>query len=645
MKKLLCLLTLFFILTVQMVWTQTPIAIKGVAIDSEGMPIPDGNKKIIFTLYDSREGNTVVWQEEQTVPVEDGYFIAALGKVNDLDLSFEEPYWLGLQIGDGEEMKPRMKVNKMGGDFTMTQKRKYVTDAGQVNKKTAIDRDGATETTEPITSAPMDQVISDDLIVTGSLCVGFDCVNGESFGFDTIKLKENNLRIKFQDTSTSASFPSNDWQISANESANGGKNKFSIDDIDHGRTPFTIEANARSHALYVKSYGKIGLGTSDPATALQIKYNDTPTIRLEQDNSAGWRPQTWDVAGNETNFFIRDATNGSKLPFRIQPGASTNALYINSSDKIGLGSSSPIEKLHVDNGNIIIYDSNTGDATDYGIIFSDGTFQTTASGGGGGGVWTQNASDIYYNSGNVGIGTDTPIAALHISAEGAGLAIDSPSYTADDNLKWVLSQHGYWGTFGIYKHDDENGIIGGPIFEIKTDNNIYANGNLAHSSDVRFKKNIKTIGFAMDKVKRLRGVEFDWRVNEFENRTFSEDHQIGFIAQEVEAIIPEFVLTNDDGYKSVTYANVTALLVEAIKEQQEIINEQRAHLDAIGLKVLQLETLMKKFTSEQTKQSSGSGLKKANSKTDLSGSQLQKTRVEPEIDENGRPVGITPTQK
>ena len=70
-----------------------------------------------------------------------------------------------------------------------------------------------------------DQVILDDLIVDGSACIGFDCVNGESFGFDTIRLKENNLRIKFQDTSVGA-FPSADWQLTANESANGGLSKF-----------------------------------------------------------------------------------------------------------------------------------------------------------------------------------------------------------------------------------------------------------------------------------------------------------------------------------------------------------------------------------------------------------------------------------
>src|SRR5690242_17047184 len=78
-------------------------------------------------------------------------------------------------------------------------------------------------------NAAADDVIPDDLIVQGSACVGLDCVNNESFGFDTLRLKENNTRIKFQDTSTAAGFPNNSWQLTANDSASGGLNKFSIE--------------------------------------------------------------------------------------------------------------------------------------------------------------------------------------------------------------------------------------------------------------------------------------------------------------------------------------------------------------------------------------------------------------------------------
>ncbi len=192
-----------------------------------------------------------------------------------------------------------------------------------------------------------DFVINDDLIVDGSACIGFDCVNGESFGFDTIRLKENNLRIKFDDTSVAASFPRNDWQLTANDSANGGASKFSIDDISGGRTPFTVEANARSHSLYVDDGGRIGNRTSTPSTEIHTIDGDTPTLRLQQDGSSGFAPQTWDVAGNETNFFVRDVTNGSTLPFRIRPGAPTSSIFIDVDGDVGMGTSSPGVPLHI----------------------------------------------------------------------------------------------------------------------------------------------------------------------------------------------------------------------------------------------------------------------------------------------------------
>ncbi|MCH9649384.1 MAG: tail fiber domain-containing protein [Deltaproteobacteria bacterium] len=220
----------------------------------------------------------------------------------------------------------------------------------------------ALEDPELDNSAQADQVILDDLIVDGSLCVGFDCVNGENFGFDTIRLKENNLRIKFEDTS-GGSFPSNDWQLTANASANGGVNKFSIDDITGNRTPFTVEARAPSHSLYVDDGGRLGLGTSVPVVDVHVVSGNSPTVRLEQNGSSGFAPQTWDMAGNETSFFIRDTTNGSTLPFRIRPGAPSQGLVIDPDGKIGLGVLSPTGSLHsrrTDGETQLLLEENSG---------------------------------------------------------------------------------------------------------------------------------------------------------------------------------------------------------------------------------------------------------------------------------------------
>ena len=75
---------------------------------------------------------------------------------------------------------------------------------------------------------------------------------------------------------------------------------------------------------------------------------DTPSIRLDQDTSSGWTAQVWDIAGNESNFFIRDTTGGSKLPFRIQPGTPTNTITLKSDGKVGIGTWSPAYKVDVE---------------------------------------------------------------------------------------------------------------------------------------------------------------------------------------------------------------------------------------------------------------------------------------------------------
>jgi len=201
------------------------------------------------------------------------------------------------------------------------------------------------------TTANADVVHDDDVIIHSSACIGLDCVNNENFGFDTIRLKENNLRIKFEDTSA-GSFPSNDWQLTANDSANGGENKFSIEDITGGRVPFTVLAGAPTNAMYIDSSGDVGLGTNSPVLDLHLVNGNTPSIRLEQNNSSGFSAQTWDIGSNETNFFIRDVTNSSRLPFRIAPGAPTSSLHITASGNVGIGTAAPNGKLVVANGNV-----------------------------------------------------------------------------------------------------------------------------------------------------------------------------------------------------------------------------------------------------------------------------------------------------
>src|SRR6266446_4345852 len=169
-----------------------------------------------------------------------------------------------------------------------------------------------------------DIVQPDDVIIQGSACVGLDCVNNESFGFDTIRLKENNTRISFNDTSTAAGFPTNDWTIRANGSGGGGASFLAF--VDRGASEngdevgtivFEVDAGAPANALKVSSNGKVGLRTATPALDVHVNSSDTPAIRQEQNSGGGFTAQTWDIGANEANWFVRDVTGGSRLPLRI----------------------------------------------------------------------------------------------------------------------------------------------------------------------------------------------------------------------------------------------------------------------------------------------------------------------------------------
>jgi hypothetical protein len=209
------------------------------------------------------------------------------------------------------------------------------------------DNPGAPRRDVMATPSPNDQVIADDLIVQGSTCIGLDCVVNEAFGFDTLRLKENNTRILFMDTSTGAGFPNHNWQLTANDSASGGAEKFSIEDITATTIPFTVLGSAPSDSLFIGSTGKVGFRTNAPALDLHLHTNDTPAIRFDQDSAGGFTAQTWDVAGNEANFFVRDVTGGSRLPFRIRPGAPTSSIDIAASGNVGIGTAAPAAKLDV----------------------------------------------------------------------------------------------------------------------------------------------------------------------------------------------------------------------------------------------------------------------------------------------------------
>ena len=103
--------------------------------------------------------------------------------------------------------------------------------------------------------------------------------------------------------------------------------------------------------------------------------------------------------------------------------------------------------------------------------------------------------------------------------------------------------------------------------------NMQIDGTLTQSSDIRLKENITEIGDCISKVKAMRGVYY----NKIQSN--KEDVKVGVIAQEVETVLPELISKSlEDGFKSVAYSELTAVLINAIKEQQEIIEDLKTRI-------------------------------------------------------------------
>ena len=387
-----------------------------------------------------------------------------------------------------------------------------------------------------------DQVIPDDLIVQGSACIGLDCVNNESFGFDTIRLKENNTRIKFQDTSTASGFPSTDWQLTANDSASGGSNKFSIEDITDSKVPFTITGGAATNSIFVDSTGRLGLRTSTPVLDIHVNTSNTPAMRLEQNSSGGFVAQTWDVAGNEANFFVRDVTGGSRLPFRIRPGAPTSSIDISASGDVGIGTASPAKKLHIAGTNSQVFvDRTANTAGNYALLnFATGGVQKFFLGlnaDSDPGVDKLSFFDsafgaatpvMTFTGGNVIIGTGTPDRKLSVNGDASKVGGGSWQTFSDERLKNIKG---------------------------------------------RFNSGLKA-------VMQLQPLRYEYKKDNALGLNSPGEH-IGFGAHAVQKVIPEAVSSTSSGYLQVNNDPIIWTMLNAIKEQQKEIEQLKGQIQKL----------------------------------------------------------------
>jgi hypothetical protein len=221
-------------------------------------------------------------------------------------------------------------------------------------------------------------------------------------------------------------------------------------------------------------------------------------------------------------------------------------------------------------------------------------------------------------NGRTGINTNTPLARLHIVGDGTSGATSSQvtanttMIVEDNGINYIQLFNPVGSAAGILSGTDissnRSALLfnadssvsiraGGGLVRLFVDNNgntgvgtttpsqkLHVIGNILASgtitpSDIRYKKDIEQIEQPLEKIDEIRGVTYKLKTDEFPESGFTEETQAGVIAQEVEAVLPEVVVTNKDGYKGVDYSKMVPLLIEGIKELKKQNEEQQKKID------------------------------------------------------------------
>lgn len=288
--------------------------------------------------------------------------------------------------------------------------------------------------------------------------------------------------------------------------------------------------------------------------------------------------------------------------------AADERMRITSTGNVGIGTTSPstsrlnvvIPSTDATNGiGLTVTNNYTGASAKYGIdVNVDGAGSGVKYGISSSIVGLAgDASTIYGYQVNMtpnGTGTSYGIYSYNQAAgTGTRYGFYNLVYAAAANVSTiygvrnVISNAGTGNSYGIYNTGEDYNYFSGsvgigtnaPTQKLTVSNGTttgtYTTTGWIHSSDARLKTNIENINNSLEKVMQLNGVYFNWKNNSDSNR------QIGFIAQEVEKIIPEVVVKDINGDYGMAYGNLSALLINAIKEQQKMIEELKKEVEAL----------------------------------------------------------------
>jgi hypothetical protein len=311
---------------------------------------------------------------------------------------------------------------------------------------------------------------------------------------------------------------------------------------------------------------RVGIGNVSPETSLHVEGTITVDQKIQADDSGG---------------------------LEIATDEGTTRLKINDNGYVGIGTTSPNDKLDV-NGFLRVGNSAGGSSairfTDVGAlkwallyrpwVDSSLTVMDNMTAG-------RNVMTFQRGTGRVGIGTTSPAAPLEVlGAEDTDVLLFDVN---GDRFSFVV--HTYGPDYMTIRTKAENpntdiisflgsGYVGigtaAPSYKLDVEGDIQCT-TLYQTSDDHLKTNVSQLCNALNNITKVHGVSFEWNQEAESVGASAGDKQIGVLASEVEAVYPELVSTSGNGYKSVDYTKLTAVLIEAVKElknENEILKEE-----------------------------------------------------------------------
>jgi hypothetical protein len=548
----------------------------------DGTPVPNGTYSVTFTLFDALTGGNPKWTETDSVTVHNGVFAVRLGSLGaGLPAgAFNGDLWLEIKVGTGAPLIPRQQLVSVA----------YALKANTVP-------DGS---------------IGAAQIASGSITAD--------------KLSSNLLNPLV-------------WLLEGN--ANTDPTKHFLGTTDN--QPVVFKANGRqvlrldplASVVYDATHNYRYYGSN--ITGGYGGYQGNPGNSLTAGVVAGT------IAGGglfDSNGNISDPNAVTDIGGTVGGGAANTAGNGNAdvTDALwatvggGLGNTASGTESAVGGG---VGNSASGlSATVAGGGGNTASDQFTSVGGGGGNIASAAAATVggglnnrafnayttigggYSNKANagsatVGGGSSNAASGLLSTVPGGfnNFAAGNYSFAAGQQAQALHDSAFVWndnanGSF-VSSGPDQFLIhaIGGVGINTNSPNgfalNVNGTANFAgsitvngtsYTSDARYKTHIATFENALDAILNLRGVTFDWDRDAWKGMNFPDGRQVGFIAQEVEKVLPELVSTDGNGYKAVAYPNVVPILVEAVRALNTKMDEKQRQVDELKARNAAIET-------------------------------------------------------